>query len=400
MSLEVIAPRIRGFICTTSHPAGCAASVKEQIAVATAAKPEGEPQGGTALIVGASTGYGLASRIAAAFGHGMRTYGVFFEKAPSGNKTGTAGWYNSAAFHAEAAAAGLPTSSINGDAFSDDVKRQVVEQLKADGVQLDLVVYSLASPVRTLPETGETVRSVLKPVGEAFTAKTIDLNREEVTTASIEPADDAEIAATTTVMGGDDLRRWVDLLLAEGVLAPNARVVAYSYVGPRVTWPIYRSGTIGHAKQHLEDTTRELDQQLQEAIGGRAWVAVNKAVVTQASAAIPVVPLYVSLLYRIMKERGLHERPIEQMVRLFNDHLVAPRTPVVDDENRIRMDDWELRPDIQAEVDRRWELVTTENLAELSDFTAFKSEFRRLFGFEVEGIDYQEPVETDVPLTA
>ncbi len=397
MSLEVINPRIRGFICTTAHPTGCAAAVQEQIQVASASRPEA-PHGGNALIIGASTGYGLASRIAASFGHGMRTLGVFFEKAPSGSRTGTAGWYNSAAFHAEAEAAAIPASSINGDAFSDAVKQQVVERIKSGSGPVDLVVYSLASPVRVHPETGETVRSVLKPVGETFTAKTIDLGKDEVTQATIEPATEAEIAATVTVMGGDDLRRWVEILLGEGALAPGARVVAYSYIGPRVTWPIYRSGTIGHAKQDLEDTTRELDRRLQEAVGGRAWVSVNKAVVTQASAAIPVVPLYVSLLYDVMKEQGLHERPIEQMVRLFNEHLVAPRTPAVDEADRIRMDDWELRPDIQAEVERRWEAVTTANLDKLSDYAGFKSEFRRLFGFEMEGVDYSAPVETEVSL--
>lgn len=397
MSLEVINPRIRGFICTTAHPSGCAAAVREQIQVVSAARPE-TPHGGNALVVGASTGYGLASRITAAFGHGMRTLGVFFEKAPAGSRTGTAGWYNSAAFHLEAEAAGIPASSINGDAFSDAVKREAVERIKAGSGPVDLVVYSLASPVRVLPDTGEMVRSVLKPVGEVFTAKTVDLGKDEVTLATIEPATEAEIAATTTVMGGDDLRRWVEVLLAEGALAPGARVVAYSYIGPRVTWPIYRSGTIGRAKEDLEATTRELDRRLQEAVGGRAWISVNKAVVTQASAAIPVVPLYVSLLYDVMKEQGLHERPIEQMVRLFNEHLVAPRTPAVDDADRIRMDDWELRPEIQAEVERRWEAVTTANLGELSDYAGFKSEFRRLFGFEMDGVDYSAPVETEVPL--
>jgi enoyl-[acyl-carrier protein] reductase/trans-2-enoyl-CoA reductase (NAD+) len=330
----------------------------------------------------------------------MGTLGVFFERPASEKRTATAGWYNSAAFHQAAEAEELPAWSLNGDAFSDAVKQQVIERLRAEGRQADLVVYSLASPVRVHPETGETIRSTLKPIGAPFTGKTVDLDRETVTEATIEPGSEDEIGGTVAVMGGDDLRRWVDALLGAGTLAPGARVVAYSYIGPKLTWPIYRSGTIGRAKEDLEAAARELDGRLKKEIGGRAWVAVNKAVVTQASAAIPVVPLYISLLYRVMQDAGLHERPIEQMVRLFNDHLADGREPALDEAARIRMDDWEMREDIQAEVARRWERVTTENLADLADFALFKREFRRLFGFEVDGVDYNRPVDTEAPLPA
>jgi enoyl-[acyl-carrier protein] reductase / trans-2-enoyl-CoA reductase (NAD+) len=328
----------------------------------------------------------------------MNTLGVLFERPPSGKKTATAGWYNTAAFHEAAGAAGLRAHSINGDAFSDTVKQEAVARLR-DLAPVDLVVYSLASPVRTHPETGQTIRSTLKPVGEPFTTKTVDLDRETVGETTLEPASEEEVAGTVAVMGGDDLRRWIDALLAAKALAPGARVAAYSYIGPQVTWPIYRSGTIGRAKADVEETVRALDRRLQDAVGGRAWVSVNKAVVTQASAAIPSVPLYISLLYRVMREKGVHERPIEQMVRLLNEHLGAGRVPVVDAEGRIRMDDWEMREDVQAEVSRRWHAVTTETLHAVSDFALFRTEFRRLFGFEVDGIDYEQPVEVDVPLS-
>jgi len=396
---EVITPRGRGFIMTNAHPAGCAASVAEHVEVARAARrADRQSGGGNALVIGSSTGYGLASRIAAAFGHGMNTAGVFLERPAAERRTASAGWYNTAAFHRAALAEGLKSLNLNGDAFSNEVKQQAVETMRRELGRLDLVVYSLASPVRTHPDTGETLRSVLKPVGSTFTAKTINLDKAEVLEATIEPASETEIAGTVAVMGGDDLRRWIDALLQAELLAPGARVVSYSYIGPNVTWPIYRSGTIGRAKEDLERTTHELDNRLQEAVGGNAWVSVNKAVVTQAAAAIPVVPLYISILYQVMREMGIHERPIEQMVRMMNTQVGPGHTPAVDAERRIRMDDWEMRDDVQAEVERRWLAVTTETLPELADFAGYQREFLQLFGFEVPGIDYGQPVETEVPL--
>jgi enoyl-[acyl-carrier protein] reductase / trans-2-enoyl-CoA reductase (NAD+) len=398
MPLEIISPRIRGFICLSAHPAGCAAHVAEQIEVARCRR-SGTPTGGNALVIGSSTGYGLGSRVAAAFGHGMNTLGVFFEKPPSEKRTATAGWYNTAAFQSAAEAEGLKSLNINGDAFSNDVKQRTIEKLRQLG-PVDLVVYSVAAPVRTHPDSGEAIRSTLKPIGEPFTGKTVNLDTGEVTEATIQPATDEEIAGTVAVMGGDDLRRWVEALLEAGVLARGARVVTYSYIGPQVTWPIYRSGTIGRAKEDMERTTDELDRRLQAAVGGSAWVSVNKAVVTQAAAAIPIVPLYISILYRVMKDMGLHERPIEQMVRMMNEHVGPGRTPALDAERRIRMDDWEMREDVQAEAERRWRAVTTESLPELGDFAGFRQEFRQLFGFEVPGVDYEAAVETDVLLEA
>jgi enoyl-[acyl-carrier protein] reductase/trans-2-enoyl-CoA reductase (NAD+) len=288
----------------------------------------------------------------------------------------------------------LRAESINGDAFSTEVSDQVIARLKAGFGPVQYVFYSLASPTRTDPVTGVSYRSVLKPTGRPYVTKSIDLDKAEVIDVSFEPATDDEIAATVAVMGGDDLRRWVNALLDAGLLAPNARVIAYSYVGPEVTWPIYRSGTIGKAKEELENTAVELDKQLQETVGGHCWVSVNKAVVTQASAAIPAVPLYISLLYKAMKEKGLHEEPIHQVIRMMRDHVGPSLIPALDAHRRIRLDDWEMREDVQAEVTERWEQVTTANLNELSDFVGYKADFRRLFGFDVEGVDYDQAVET------
>jgi enoyl-[acyl-carrier protein] reductase/trans-2-enoyl-CoA reductase (NAD+) len=352
----------------------------------------------SALVIGASTGYGLASRIALAFGFGAKTVGLFFEKPPSGKRTATAGWYNSAAFEARARSAGLYASSLNGDAYSEELKRAAVERIRRDLGQVDLVIYSLASPRRVNPRTGETLNSALKPIGESYSGKTIDLGSGEVTTASVEPATEDEIRQTVAVMGGEDWRWWIDLLLEEKLLAPGARTLAYSYIGPKLTWPIYRNGTIGRAKADLERSAGELNRRLAEDLGGGAWVSVNKAVVTQASAAIPVVPLYISLLFRVMKDRGIHEGCIEQMRRLCFDHLAEGRTPGVDADRLIRLDDLEMRPDVQAEVARLWPLVTTVNLDELSDFAGLKRDFNQLFGFDAPGVDYEAPVETDVPI--
>lgn len=398
MAQTVVSPRIRGFICTTSHPVGCAKNISDQIAVAKAARTQEQPDKYRVLVLGASTGYGLAGRIAATYLYGAQTLGVFFEKPGEGTKTGSPGWYNTAAFDAQSRADGYEAFHLNGDAFSSAVKEQVITRIRETMGQVDVVIYSLAAPRRTDPNTGEVYSSVLKPLREPYTGKTIDLNKEEVVSVTIDPATDAEVQGTVNVMGGDDLRLWTDALLAADVLAPGAFIIPLSYIGPEVTYAIYRSGTIGKAKEDLEATTRELDAKLQSAVGGRALVSVNKAVVTQASAAIPVVPLYYSVLTQILKANDQHEEPIHQMVRLFTDHIGPGKTPGLDSENRIRLDDRELAPDVQAEVTRRWPLLSTENLHELTDYASYKRGFRQLFGFEVDGVDYEAPVETEETL--
>lgn len=382
----IVAPKIRGFICTTAHPDGCARHVAEQIAVI---RNRGEIRNGPSrvLVIGSSTGYGLASRIAAAFGCGAKTIGVFFEKPGDATKTGTAGWYNSAAFEQEAAAAGLYAKSFNGDAFSDAVKAEVVAAIKADLGQVDAVIYSLASPRRTHPRTGETFRSVLKPIGSSYTNKNLNTATGLVDEVTIQPAEGDDVAQTVAVMGGDDWEMWLDLLLAENLIAPGTQTLAYSYIGPELTWPIYKNGTIGRAKEDLERVQRALDVKLAP-LGGKAWVSVNKALVTQASSAIPVVPLYISLLYKVMKQHGTHEDCIEQMDRLFRERLYNGASPQPDAEGRIRLDDWEMAPEIQQDVMERWGRVTTENLNELGDFDGYQSSFLRLFGFGLEGVDY------------
>lgn len=391
----VIEPRIRGFVCTTAHPDGCREHVREQIdAVLKRGSIDGSPQ--RALVIGSSTGYGLASRIALAFGGGAGTVGVFFERPPAGERTASAGWYNSAAFHEEAQEQGLYAGHLNGDAFSDELKAQTIAEIKANLGTVDVVVYSLASPRRTHPGSGETFRSVLKPIGQAYRNKTLNTDRETVEEVTLEAASDDEIAATVQVMGGEDWEMWMRALEEGGVLAPGVRTLAYSYIGPELTWPIYRNGTIGKAKEDLERAARAITEKL-SSLQGRAQVAVNKAVVTQASSAIPVVPLYISLLYRIMKERGLHEEPIHQMDRLFREKLTAGETY---EAGRIRLDDWEMREEIQAEVERLWPLVTTENLHEHTDFAGYRESFLRLFGFGLPGVDYSKsvPLERLLPL--
>jgi len=389
----IVSPKIRGFICTTAHPDGCAAHIAEQIAVVRNRGPI--PNGPKkVLVIGASTGYGLASRIAAAFGSGAATIGVFFEKPGEPDRCGSAGWYNSAAFEKEAAKAGLYARSFNGDAFSDAIKAEVIAALKADLGQVDTVIYSLASPRRTHPKTGEVFKSVLKPVGEAFTSKNLNTGTGAVHDITIEPAAGDDIDQTTAVMGGDDWQLWIDALLAADALAPNAQTIAYSYIGPVETWPIYKNGTIGRAKEDLERVQRALDLSLAP-LGGKAWVSVNKALVTQASSAIPVVPLYISLLYKVMKEEGTHEDCIEQMDRLFRERL-ANGNPQPDDAGRIRIDDWEMTPHVQSLVAQRWKIVSTENLAELGDFAGYQSSFLRLFGFGLNGIDYSAETDTSI----
>ena len=393
----VIKPKVRGFVCVTAHPQGCAAHVQEQIDYV---KAKGSIKNGPkkVLVIGASTGYGLASRITAAFGSGAGTLGIFFERPSEEGRTATPGWYNTIAFTKAARAAGLYAKNLNGDAFSSELKKQAIDLIKADLGQVDLVVYSLASPRRTHPKTGAVHKSVLKPVGAPYTNKTVDTDKGVVSEITIEPATPAEIADTTTVMGGEDWEMWIDALLGAGVLAPGATTVAYSYIGPEVTWPIYKNGTIGLAKNDLERAAKRLDAVLKTHGYGRAFISVNKALVTQASSAIPVVPLYISLLYKIMKAKGTHEGCIEQMQRLFATQMYGGGGLTFDEAGRVRVDDWEMKPDVQAEVARIWPQVTTENLGALTDIAGYRSEFLRLFGFGLPGINYEAETEPHVPL--
>ena len=390
----IIAPKIRGFICTTAHPEGCAKHVADQIAVV---KSRGPIANGPkkVLVIGSSTGYGLSSRIAAAFGSNAATIGVFFEKPAEADRCGTAGWYNSAAFEKEAQAAGLYAKSFNGDAFSDAMKATVIDAIKADLGQVDCVIYSLASPRRTHPKTGEVFKSVLKPIGStAFTNKNLNTSNGVVNEVTIEPASEDEIAQTVAVMGGEDWGMWIDALQSAGVLANGVQTVAYSYIGPECTWAIYKNGTIGKAKEDLERVQRALDTKL-ASLGGKAWVSVNKALVTQASSAIPVVPLYISLLYKVMKAEGTHEDCIEQMDRLFRDRLYSGN-PQPDEAGRIRVDDWEMKPAVQELVGQRWLEVNTENFPQLGDFEGYQSSFLRLFGFGLEGVNYEAETDPNV----
>lgn len=382
----IIEPRMRGFICLTAHPKGAEQNVKNQIEYI---KSKGAIAGAKkVLVIGASTGFGLASRITSAFGSDAATIGVFFEKPPVEGKTASPGWYNSAAFEAEAHKAGLYAKSINGDAFSNEIKRQTLDLIKADLGQVDLVIYSLASPVRTNPNTGVLHRSVLKPIGQTFTNKTVDFHTGNVTEVSIAPANEEDIENTVAVMGGEDWAMWMDALKSENLLAEGAVTVAYSYIGPSLTEAVYRKGTIGRAKDHLEATAFSITDSL-KSIGGQAYVSVNKALVTQASSAIPVIPLYISLLYKIMKEEGIHEGCIEQIQRLFQDRLYTGAPVPVDEKGRIRIDDWEMRDDVQAKVAKLWEEATTETLPAIGDLAGYRNDFLNLFGFEFAGVDYK-----------
>lgn len=387
----IIKPRIRGFVCITSHPEGCAAKVRQEIDVALAAKKEGGPK--KVLVLGSSTGYGLSSRIATAFSHDAATLGVFFERPSMKGKPASAGWYNSVAFEQAAHKAGLYAKSINGDAFSNEIKAQAIETIKADLGQVDLVVYSLASPRRTDPKTGETYKSVLKPIGESFTNRTLDTDKDLVTEVTIDPAEGDDVTHTVNVMGGQDWELWMDALDDAGVLAPGAKSVAYSYIGPEITWPVYTNGTIGQAKKDVERAAAAITQQHDCA----AYVAVNKAVVTQASSAIPVVPLYISILIKVMKAKGTHEDCIEQMVRLFNERLYGDDLRL-DSSGRIRVDDWEMAPDVQQAVAAIWPGITSETLYAQSDYAAYQKNFLNLFGFELPGVDYEADVEVELDL--
>lgn len=393
----IIRPKTRGFVCITAHPQGCAAHVQEQIDTVLRRGPiAGGPK--KVLVIGASTGFGLASRIAAAFGSGAATFGVFFDRPSEEDRTATAGWYNTAAFHTAAHKAGLYAKSLNGDAFSDDIKRQTLEAIKRDLGSVDLVVYSLASPRRTHPRTGAVHKSCLKPIGAPYTNKTVDTETGVVSDITIEPASEAEVADTVAVMGGEDWEMWINALDEAKLLAPGATTMAYSYIGPEVTWAVYKNGTIGMAKNDLDATAKRINTTMRLNGYGRAFVSVNKALVTQASAAIPVVPLYISLLYKIMKERGLHEGCIEQIDRLYRTQLYGGNALTFDDVGRVHVDDWEMRPEVQAEVSRLWPQVTTENLTTLTDFASYQSEFLKLFGFGLAGVDYDADTDPHVEL--
>jgi enoyl-[acyl-carrier protein] reductase/trans-2-enoyl-CoA reductase (NAD+) len=389
----IIKPKVRGFICTTTHPVGCEKNVLEQIEATRARNLDTSRGPRKVLVIGASSGYGLAARITAAFGYGADTLGVFFEKPGTEKRPGTAGWYNSAAFDKFAKAEGLYSKSINGDAFSHEARDKAIELIKQDMGQVDLVVYSLASPVRKLPDSGELKRSSLKPIGETYRATAIDTNKDVIIEAEVEPASEQEIEDTRAVMGGEDWELWIEALDRAGVLAPGARSVAFSYIGTEITWPIYWHGALGKAKEDLDRAAGEIDRRL-TASGGGANVAVLKSVVTQASAAIPVMPLYIAMVYKVMKEKGLHEGTIDQLNRLFGERLYAGRQEAMatDDKGRLRLDDWELRDDVQQACQDLWPQVTTENLFEITDYAGYKHEFLKLFGFERADVDYDAEV--------
>lgn len=381
----IIKPKVRGFICTNAHPQGCAANVQEQIAYTQTKGPVANAPK-KVLVLGCSTGFGLASRITAAFGGGAATLGVCFEKPPTEDKTGTAGYYNTSAFHDAASAAGLYAHTINGDAFSDPCKQLVIDEIKQSLGKVDLVIYSLASPRRTDPKTGEVYNSVLKPINQVYTSKNLNTDTLKISELSIEPANEQEIAQTVKVMGGEDWELWIDAMQAAGVLAENCKTVAYTYLGDKLTWPIYGKATIGKAKEDLDRAAKALNNKMQS-LNGTANVAVLKAVVTQASSAIPIMPLYLAILFKVMKEGGTHEGCIEQIQRLFKECLYS-QNPRLDDAGRFRVDELELSRDVQSKVEAIWPEVTEENLFELTDFKGYKDEFLRLFGFGIKNVDY------------
>lgn len=390
----IIKPNICGITCTTAHPIGCEENVNQQIAYV---KSKGKIVNGPkkVLVIGASTGYGLASRITAAFGSDAATIGVFLEKQGSENKTGTAGWYNSAAFDKAAKSAGLYAKSINGDAFSDECRQVTIDLIKKDLGKIDLVVYSLASPVRKIPDTGEVVRLALKPIGQPYQSIALDTNKDILTETVVEPANEQEIANTVKVLGGQDWELWMDALTSADVLADNVQTVSYSYIGSELTWPIYRDGTLGKAKEDLERAADAIDKKLSEK-NGHAYVAVLKSVVTQSSSAIPVIPLYIAISFKVMKEQGIHEGCIEQIQRMFASKLYVNGQSVTDDKHRLRLDDWELRPEIQNACQEIQSQVTNDTIYRLTDYQSYKEEFLRLFGFCLTGVNYSADVNVDV----
>ena len=395
MAVQIVKPRIRGFICTNAHPVGCQANILSQIDEIKEGIPYKET-GMNALVIGASTGYGLASRLALTYAYGAKTLGLLYERPPDGRRTASAGYYNTAAFHQQAEVDGFFAQSLNGDAFSDEMKTEAIDQLKTDFGKIDILVYSIAAPRRVHPNTGVSHESVLKPIGAPYTGKTIDLSRGVIAPVTIEPASEQEITDTIAVMGGEDLEMWVDALADAELLAPEVTVVAYTYIGSSLTWSIYRDGTIGRAKDDLKTRVDALDQRLADQLGGNAYISVNKAVVTQASAAIPVVPLYISILYDIMNAKGINEAPIGQMRRLFSEHLGPGLQPQLDSERYIRLDDRELQSEVTNAVTERWGQIDTDNFHELSDYAGYRQRFRNLFGFEVGDVDYDEAVETEL----
>ncbi|KAI7254560.1 hypothetical protein KC345_g11250 [Hortaea werneckii] len=391
----IIKPRTRGFICTTAHPAGCAVQVQEQVNYVQAQPKFAGPR--NVLVIGASTGYGLAARIAAAFGAGAATIGVYRPSTATETRTASAGWYNSAAFEELAHTAGLRSYSVCGDAFAAETKERTIQLIRSELGQVDLVIYSVASARRTDPQTGEVRHSVLKPIGSTYTNTTVNFHTGELSTVQIEPAAEKEIEDTVHVMGGEDWQLWIEALGNAGVLAPDAVTLAFSYIGSELTRAVYRDGTIGRAKDHLEVTAMQLNTQL-SSTGGRAYVAVSKGLVTQSSSAIPVVPLYISVLYKVMKEQGLHEGCIGQACRLYTDFLYNPEGTPVDEQGRIRIDDREMSPAVQAEVDRIWPVLTTENVFGYTDLLGYRREFFQLFGFETEGTDYEADIDPAVSI--
>ncbi len=388
----IVQPKVKGFICTTAHPEGCRASVKAQIDYVKSQPQTSGPK--KVLVIGCSMGYGLASRIAAAYSCGADTLGVIFDKPGKEKRTATAGWYNTAAFEEYAAADGLYAKTLNGDAYSDEIKQQAIETIRNDLGKVDLVVYSIAAPRRTAPD-GVTYRSVLKTTGEAYTNQTIDLKTNEITDITIEPATEEEILHTVKVMGGEDWKLWIKALKDADVLAENAKTVAYSYIGPEVTHPIYKEGSIGQAKEHLYRTADEITEEIP---GVEGYVSVNKAVVTQSSAAIPIVPLYLAILFRVMKEQKLHEGCIEQMYRLFHDRLFGAEGVVTDENRLIRMDDWEMKDEVQKAVNDIWNTISQENLDQMTDIDGYWQEFYEIFGFGIDGVDYDADVDIQIPV--
>ncbi|MBO40251.1 MAG: enoyl-ACP reductase FabV [Chloroflexota bacterium] len=407
MAEFLIEPRIRGFISLTSHPAGCAKNIDLQIErIRSENLPMGQKNGlQNVLVIGSSTGYGLGAALAACFGYGANVLGVCFERKPEGEKPGSAGWYNSARASETAAQDNLIFQTINGDAFSDDIKNQTIESIKKEYGKIDLVIYSLAAPRRNDAQ-GNVWNSVLKPIDQRYEGKSFDLRKESITDISIEPATADEILGTQKVMGGEDWQEWIELLAEQNLLADGARTVAFSYIGPEITQALYRNGTIGEAKKHLENTAIVLDKVLSQTsnnitgtVGG-AWISVNKAVVTQASSAIPVVGLYMSILFRLLNERNENESTCDQGIRLLRDHLAPHSEPRLDEAGRIRLDDFEMADDVQHTIAEIWPMISNNNFADLADWPYFKKEFANLFGFEISGVDYSLPVEVDIPLNS
>lgn len=389
----IIKPKIRGFICTTAHPTGCAKHVQEQIDYV---RSMGQIKNGPkkVLVVGSSTGYGLSSRIVASFGCGADTMGVFFEKQSDGKRSATAGWYNSVAFEKKAQDEGLYCKSFNGDAFSDEIKNDVIQAIKKDWGTVDLIVYSLASPRRVDPKTGEIYKSVLKPIGGPYTNKSLDMSNYKLETVTLPPASEDEINQTVSVMGGEDWELWIDALESQGLLSQGAKSVAYSYVGPEVTTAVYRNGTIGRAKDHLEATAVRMNERFKK-INGAAFVSVNKALVTQSSSAIPFIPLYFIILNKVMSDLNINEGCIQQIYRLFHGEMYNGGKINFDDKGLVRMDNFELRQDVQDIVSKRWNSLTDANFEGVADIDGYDKDFLKLFGFGIEGVDYNADVDPD-----